>query len=107
MKQSRTMSLVEAIANVIFGYGAAVVTQILVFPMFDLHMTWAENLKLATVFTFISIIRSFALRRLFEAIRTRKTERQTAARAGRRRQNPVVFRREFYKFDRDCRSSRR
>jgi hypothetical protein len=107
MKQSRAMSFVEAIANVIVGYGAAVVTQMLVFPMFDLHMTWAENLKLAAAFTLISIIRSFALRRLFEAIRTRKTERQTAARAGRWRQNPVVFKREFYKLYRAPRSSRR
>jgi hypothetical protein len=31
MKQSRTMSLVEAIANVAVGYGIAVGTQILVF----------------------------------------------------------------------------
>lgn len=107
MKQSRAMSLVEAIANVIVGYGAAVVTQMLVFPVFSLHMTWVENLKLAAAFTLISIIRSFALRRLFEAIRTRKNERQAAARAGRWRQNPVVFKREFYKFDCDCRSSRR
>ena len=34
MKQSRLMSLVEAVANVIVGYGVAVVTQILIFPIF-------------------------------------------------------------------------
>jgi hypothetical protein len=32
MKQSRAMSLVEAVANVIIGYGVAVATQILIFP---------------------------------------------------------------------------
>ena len=32
MKQSRAMSLVEAIANVAVGYGVAVVTQILDLP---------------------------------------------------------------------------
>jgi hypothetical protein len=32
--QSRRMSLVEAIANVVVGYGLAVLTQILVFPLF-------------------------------------------------------------------------
>ena len=32
MKQSRLMSVVESIANVIIGYGIAVVTQILIFP---------------------------------------------------------------------------
>jgi len=63
------MSLVEAIANVIVGYGVAVVTQILIFPIFGLHTTLAQNLKMGGVFTLVSIARSFALRRLFEAIR--------------------------------------
>mgnify|MGYP001093809882 CR=1 FL=1 len=93
MKQSRTMSLVEAIANVVVGYGIAVVTQMLVLPAFGLNPTLVQNLKLATAFTFISIIRSFVLRRLFETIRTRKAERETGASAGRRRQIPVELRR--------------
>ena len=69
MKQSRIMSLVESVANVVVGYGVAVVTQILIFPVFGLHATLAQNLKMGLVFTGISIIRSFALRRLFEWIR--------------------------------------
>ena len=71
MKQSRTMSLVESVANVVAGYGIAVASQILIFPAFGLHMTMAQNLKLAAAFTLISICRSFALRRIFEAIRMR------------------------------------
>ena len=51
MKQSRAMSLVEAVANVIVGYGVAVVTQILIFPIFGLHTTLAQNLKMGAVFT--------------------------------------------------------
>jgi hypothetical protein len=69
MKQSRAMSLVESVANVIVGYGVAVVTQILIFPIFGLHTTLAQNLKLGLVFTIVSIGRSYALRRLFERIR--------------------------------------
>jgi hypothetical protein len=71
MKQSRAMSLVEAIANVIVGYGVAVVTQILIFPVFGLHTTLAQNLKMGAVLTIVSLGRSYALRRLFEAIRVR------------------------------------
>ena len=66
MKQSRAMSLVESVANVIVGYGVAVVTQILIFPVFGLHVTLAQNLKMGIIFSFVSIARSFALRRLFE-----------------------------------------
>ena len=66
MKQSRAMSLVESVANLVVGYGVAVVTQILIFPVFGLHVTLAQNLKMGIIFSFVSIARSFALRRLFE-----------------------------------------
>jgi hypothetical protein len=65
------MSLVESVANVVVGYGVAVVTQILIFPIFGLHTTLAQNLKMGAVFTVVSIARSYVLRRLFEAIRER------------------------------------
>ena len=55
MKQSRFMSLVEAVANVIVGYGVAVATQILIFPIFGLHTTLAQNLKMGAVFTLVSL----------------------------------------------------
>ncbi|KZE34983.1 hypothetical protein IMF23_07730 [Chelatococcus daeguensis] len=71
MKQSRAMSLVESLANVAVGYGVAVVTQILIFPIFGLHTTLAQNLMMGAIFTVVSIGRSYALRRLFEEIRLR------------------------------------
>ena len=74
MTQSRAMSLVESVANVIVGYGVAVVTQILIFPIFGLHTTLAQNLKMGAIFTIVSIARSFALRRVFEAIRMRSAK---------------------------------
>ena len=74
MKQSRLMSLVESVANVIVGYGVAVVTQILIFPIFGLHTTLAQNLKMGAIFTIVSIARSFALRRVFETIRMRSAK---------------------------------
>lgn len=86
MKQSRAMSFLEAIANVVVGYGVAVVTQMLVFPVFGLQTTLAQNLKLGLVFTVVSIARSFTLRRIFEAIRVRRGKRKTAAPMERRRQ---------------------
>lgn len=69
--QSRRMSLVEALTNVAVGYGIAVVTQMAIFPVFGLHATLTQNLTMGAMFTVVSIVRSFALRRLFEAIRGR------------------------------------
>jgi hypothetical protein len=74
MNQSRAMSLIESIANVIVGYGVAVASQILIFPAFGVHVTLAQNLKISAAFTVISICRSYTLRRMFEAIRMRGTK---------------------------------
>jgi hypothetical protein len=65
--QSRTMSLVEAIANVAVGYCVAVATQMIVFPWFGLSATLGQNLGLGLVFTVVSLIRGYALRRFFNA----------------------------------------
>lgn len=72
MKQSRTMSLVEAVTNVLVGYGVAVATQWAVFPLFGLHVTLQENLTIGLVFTVISLVRGYLLRRAFEALRIRQ-----------------------------------
>lgn len=71
MKQSRWMSLVEAVTNVLVGYGVAVATQWLVFPLFKLHATLQENLLIGLIFTAVSLVRSYVLRRAFEARRVR------------------------------------
>jgi hypothetical protein len=73
MKQSRLMSLVESLANVLAGYGVAVATQMLVFPLFGLAVTITENLLIGLIFTVVSIVRSYALRRGFEALRVRQS----------------------------------
>jgi hypothetical protein len=79
MKQSRLMSLVESLANVLVGYGVAVVTQMLVFPLFGLAVTVTENLLIGLIFTAVSIVRSYALRRGFEALRVRQLGQHAVA----------------------------
>jgi len=77
MTQSRRMSLIEAVTNVVVGYALAVATQIVVFPWFGLEPSLGENLALGGVFTGLSLVRSYALRRLFESIghRQKRTSR--------------------------------
>ena len=78
MKQSRMMSLVESLANVLVGYGVAVATQMAVFPLFGMVVTVAENLLIGLIFTVVSIVRSYALRRGFEALRVRQSARDSS-----------------------------
>jgi hypothetical protein len=64
--QSRRQSLIEAITNVVVGYALAVLTQIVVFPWFGLKVSLNDNLAIGAIFVIISLLRSYALRRLFE-----------------------------------------
>ena len=47
MKQSRTMSMVEAVTNVVVGYVLAIATQIVVFPWFGIETGLADPVTLA------------------------------------------------------------
>ena len=63
--QSRWMSLVESATNIVVGYCLAVLTQVLVFPLFGVSVSLGENLGIGAVFTVVSLVRSFVLRRIF------------------------------------------
>jgi hypothetical protein len=69
MSQSRRMSMIEAVANVAIGYGVAVLAQLAVFPLFGIAVSLGDNLAIGAAFTVISLARSYAVRRLFNAIR--------------------------------------
>ena len=65
------MSMVEAVANVAIGFGVAIGTQAMVFPLFGIEIGAGGHLALGGIFTVVSLVRSYALRRLFERIRRR------------------------------------
>jgi len=67
--QSRKYSLIESITNVCIGYGIALLSQIIVFPFFNIQVSIKENIYIGLWFTGISILRSFVLRRAFNSIK--------------------------------------
>lgn len=70
MKQSRIMSMVEAVTNVVVGYVLAIATQIVVFPWFGIEAAFREHLAIGLVFVGVSLIRGYLLRRMFERLRS-------------------------------------
>ena len=76
--QTRWMSLMESIANVVVGYMVAVIAQMLVFPLFGMHPTFSQNLWIGLIFTVASLTRSYLLRRVFETHWLRQTAPQVA-----------------------------
>lgn len=71
--QSRAMSLVEAATNIVVGYGLAILTQIFVFPHFEIEVGLSEHLMIGLIFATVSLVRGYVLRRLFEGCRPQKS----------------------------------
>lgn len=67
MQQTKLSSLIESAANILIGYGIALGSQLLIFPAFGIHIGFQDNLLIGLWFTVISLIRSYALRRWFNA----------------------------------------
>lgn len=69
MAQSRIGSLAESVVNVLVGYGVAVGAQIAIFPLFGIHLPVSDNLLIGVLFTVVSLVRSYLLRRLFNRLK--------------------------------------
>ena len=67
--QRKRTSLLEAIVNCLVGIGVAIVGQIIIFPFFGIHIPLLSTGLIAVIFTGVSIVRSYLLRRLFEWLR--------------------------------------
>ena len=65
--QSKRESMFEAVMGVFIGFVVAMGTQIAIFPYFGINITIVENLKMSLIFTVISIVRGYFVRRWFNA----------------------------------------
>jgi hypothetical protein len=65
LMQLKRHSLLESVVNVTAGYGVALLSQIIIFPLFGLRVSLQDNIQIGLWFTVISLIRSYVLRRVF------------------------------------------
>ena len=66
--QTRLHSLIESCVNVAVGYLVAVGSQTVILPLFGIKIGLGESAEMALWFTAISILRSYAVRRIFNHI---------------------------------------
>ena len=66
--QSRLQSALESLANTVLGYAIALGAQLLIFPLFGIEIPLTSNLLIGVLFTLVSLVRSYVLRRLFNWI---------------------------------------
>lgn len=67
MNQTKLESLLESMVNIFIGYFVALISQILVFPLFDINVPLSTDLWIGAWFTLISLVRSYVIRRWFNA----------------------------------------
>lgn len=63
------MSLVESCTNIAVGYLISVITNFIVLPLFGYQTTVVESFQIGAIFSAVSIIRSYTLRRIFNRMR--------------------------------------
>ena len=73
--QTKTQSIIESITNIAIGYSVAIVSQLAVFPLFNINVTIQDNLMIGLYFTVISLVRSYVIRRYFNKINYREVEK--------------------------------
>jgi hypothetical protein len=67
--QTRLMSLVETMTNILVGLVISFLSQIVIFKVYNVSLSTQQNVEITLYFTIISILRSYALRRFFNSIR--------------------------------------
>jgi len=71
--QTRVQSAVESVTNVIIGYSVNMLANFAVFPLFGWSISLEQNLMVGVIYTVISLVRSYLLRRFYNRIHGAKT----------------------------------
>ena len=70
--QTKKLALIETIVGVITGFIISFILTATVFPLFDINISIETNLKVTIIFTIVSIVRGYTLRRIFNRIAIRE-----------------------------------
>jgi len=71
MSQTKRMSLFEQFCNVGSGFVLSLLIWVLVVkPVWDIDVSYSDNLAITVIFTFASIARGYVWRRLFNRVKS-------------------------------------
>ena len=66
--QKKSHSAIEAIFNTVIGFGISMTANLIVLPIFGYKVGISQAFWIGIIFTLISIVRSYILRRIFNRI---------------------------------------
>ena len=65
--QSKKESLIETLTSVFVGWLIGVILNMLVLPLFDYDVNLTDGVLISIIFTAVSVIRSYIIRRWFNS----------------------------------------
>lgn len=74
MNQSKKQSLTETVISTFIGLAVSLITQIVVFPLYGMEVSFNQNIQITIIFTFVSIARGYFVRRYFNKKNTCKSK---------------------------------
>jgi len=63
--QTKLGSLWEGCVNVFIGYTVNILANLIILPLFGLHISFQGNLLMGSFYTVVSLARSYLIRRFF------------------------------------------
>lgn len=81
MTQSKLGSFYEACINIVIGFSINYVANLLIFPLFGFHISPGANFVMGLIYTAISLVRSYAIRRWFNGRLHAAAQRMAGAQA--------------------------
>jgi hypothetical protein len=63
--QTKKMSLIETLSNTTIGFLISLLTARLVLPQYDCSAAFSATFEITVIFTVVSVVRSYAIRRFF------------------------------------------
>lgn len=69
MKQSKKQSLKETVIPTFIGLAVSLITQIVVFPLYGMEVSFNQNIQITIIFTVVSIARGYLVRRYFNNLK--------------------------------------
>lgn len=65
MNQTRLGSFIEVCINIAIGFGINWVANICILPLYGFHVSGSQAFSMGLIFTVISVVRSYVIRRWF------------------------------------------
>lgn len=67
--QTKKFSLIESVSNTLIGFIISLLIQLIIYPALGIPVTFSQNVIITFIFTAVSILRGYIVRRIFNKIK--------------------------------------